>query len=52
MAFSFFKQLFGDLERATEDEQRLQGRHLVRLMFVVAILGIIASILIPLFRHA
>lgn len=51
MAFSFFRQVFGDLETATEEEKREQGKRFVWIMFVVAILGIIATLLIPHFFY-
>lgn len=51
MAFSILRQIFGDLENANEDEKRTQGRELVRVMFLVAILGIIASLAIPYLKR-
>jgi hypothetical protein len=49
MQLYLYKKIFGDLENASEEERRLQGQHLVRVMFIVAILGITASLLIPHF---
>lgn len=51
MAFSVFKQLFGNMEKATEQEKYIRGKSLVRIMFVVALIGILASVLIPLLQQ-
>lgn len=47
MAFSIFRQIFGGLQQLSEEEKRKRGNALVRIMFIVAIVGIIASLLIP-----
>ena len=48
MFFRVFKRLFGDMENATDEEKRRKGKNLVRIMFFIAITGIIASSVIPL----